>query len=70
MTIFECRCCGKYCVGDTSGRFFPLNPGEVWRRIANIDGPDAICGDCAGDADCLDNLIEDGYEHASIVVNS
>ena len=63
-TIFECRCCGGHSVGYSDGTFVKLD----WRRIDNIDGPNAICADCVEQEECLDHLIEDGYENASIRV--
>ncbi len=67
-TIFECRSCAMCTPGLTDGTF--LCSWGVWRRILGIDGPNAICPLCVGEPDCLDHLIEDGYEHACVEVGS
>lgn len=76
-TIFQCRCCSRYAnvrivedrvtlekvihVDDRSG---------TWRDITNIDGPNSICHVCVSEPDCLDHLIEDGYDNASITIEA
>ena len=62
-TIFGCRCCGASVTGKTDGSFD--KPG--WRRIDHIDGPNAICPECAARPDeALSALREDGYENACL----
>ncbi len=68
-TIFECRCCGDAIRGLNDGTFFHDARGP-WRRIGNIDGPNAICPVCVADPGCLDSKVEDGYENASILIDS
>lgn len=65
-TIFECRCCGRFTCGFDDGTF-DVDEGGVWRRIARIDGPNAICPACQADPEALDFLIEDGYTSAHII---
>jgi len=65
-TIFGCRCCDACIGGTTDGRFGYDDRGS-WKRIANIDGPDAICPACQADPASLDALKEDGYDNAAIV---
>ena len=60
-TIFECRCCSKYCKGTTDGH---MEPG--WKRIGFIDGPNAICPACVDDPASLDSLLADGYAGADV----
>ena len=42
-TLFTCRACGAAVDGWTDGSV--ARPG--WRNIDNIDGPNAVCPDCA-----------------------
>ena len=65
-TIFECRCCGSSVWGFVDGTF-DVDPRGTWRRIARIDGRDAICPECLADPEALDFLIEDGYTSAHII---
>ena len=66
-TIFECRCCDRSVQGTTDAKFATDHRG-TWRRITNIDGPNAICPCCVVKLDCLESLIEDGYDHAAISI--
>ena len=77
-TIFECQCCSSTTTGLIDGTFLENTldwPEWQWHRIANIDGPNAICPCCAFKPDCLDHLygevspefpFGDYYPHASI----
>lgn len=61
MTIFSCRCCSA-----STGEWPYDSLPEGWRRIARIDGPNAICPACVADPTALDGLREDGYEDAHV----
>ncbi len=61
-TLYECRTCSTTTGGGTDGSF----DDPRWRRITNIDGPDAICPTCIADPAALDDLREE-YPRASIV---
>lgn len=60
---FECRCCGRINWGFHDGTF-GFDPRGQWRRVGNIDGPNAVCAQCAASPDVLERFVEDGYEHA------
>lgn len=66
QTLFTCRCCDDAIGGTTDGSFGYDDRGP-WKRIANIDGPNAVCPPCQARPDALDALKEDGYEAAVIV---
>lgn len=66
-TLYTCRCCGDSIGGLYDGSFFHDHRGP-WRRLAYVDGPNAICPECVSQPDSLDALIEDGYEHVSILL--
>lgn len=68
QTLFECRCCGRANWGTTDGKLAHDDRGP-WRRLVNIDGPDAVCPACVGEPDVLDRFVTDGYENAAIAVN-
>jgi hypothetical protein len=63
-TIFECRCCGDYTPGLSNG--FMTKPG--WKRIAHIDGRNAICPECQHESWRYGDLQEE-YPNMKIVEN-
>lgn len=61
-TLFTCRCCAAAVKGWNDGAV--MSPG--WRKIGRIDGPNAVCPECAVDPEALSSLISDGYAEAHI----
>jgi hypothetical protein len=62
-TIFECRCCGTYVDGKTSGAV--AQPG--WYLLDHIDGPNHICPACVELGKiALWGLKSDGYTNVQI----
>lgn len=61
-TIFECRCCERYCRGFNDGSF--VEPD--WRRLSNIDGPNAICPDCVDEGEEALLMWRDEYPNVYI----
>lgn len=61
-TTHECRSCGRYVEGWTDGTFAEMG----WNRIANIDGPNALCPTCSDKPDVLGSLRAAGYTRACI----
>ena len=63
MTTFECRTCGVYVDGEARPDGFAA---AGWSAIDGIDGPNAICPECAAEPTSLDALREDGYPDARV----
>jgi hypothetical protein len=68
-TFFECRTCGNGASGSNDGRIPVPEGAPRWRTIEHIDGRCAICPTCVEDPTCLDGLIGEGYDNASISVS-